>query len=193
MKIIELPIKVEFNDQKDYIYPSLIESRGGELTLVDTGYPFCLKLIEEAIIKNHYQIGQLKNIIITHYDMDHIGSLREFKDQFPWINIIASDTESKYISGQVKSERLKQAEEMQQHMPKELQEFGKSFISQLKEQKHVSVDRVVYNGDLILDKSCEVVATPGHTSGHISLFFPHLNSVITGGCRSSSGSQAYDR
>lgn len=63
MKIIELPIKVEFNDQKDYIYPSLIESRG-ELTLVDTGYPFCLKLIEEAIIKNHYQIGQLKKILL---------------------------------------------------------------------------------------------------------------------------------
>lgn len=27
----------------------------------------------------------LKNIIITHYDDDHIGSLHDFKEKYPWI------------------------------------------------------------------------------------------------------------
>lgn len=37
MKIIELPIEFEFNEQKQCIYPSLIIVND-ELTLVDTGY-----------------------------------------------------------------------------------------------------------------------------------------------------------
>lgn len=48
MKIIELPIEIEFNGQKKYIYPSLI-LLNDELTLVDTGYSNFLTLIENGI------------------------------------------------------------------------------------------------------------------------------------------------
>ncbi|EKS8360995.1 hypothetical protein P9Z42_32875 [Bacillus cereus] len=51
MKIIELPIEFEFNGQKQCIYPSLIILHN-ELTLVDTGYPSFLPLIENAILKH---------------------------------------------------------------------------------------------------------------------------------------------
>lgn len=122
----------------------------------------------------------LKNIIITHYDIDHIGSLYDFKEKYPLINIIASEVESKYISGEMKSERLVQAEEMLENMANQEIEFGKWFIQQLKNLKHVSIDEKVHDGDLILDNECRVVATPGHTSGHISLYFPSLKSVIAG-------------
>lgn len=179
MKVIELSIEFEFNGQKNYIYPSLIVLNN-ELTLVDTGYIDFLPLIEKEILKNGYEMRDLMNIIITHYDDDHIGSLYNFKEKYPWINIIASEIESKYISGEMKSERLVQAEEMLENMPNEEIEFGKWFIQQLKNLKHVSIDEKVHDGDMILDNKCRVVATPGHTSGHISLYFPSLKSVITG-------------
>lgn len=179
MKIIELPIEFEFNGQKSCIYPSLI-ILNNELTLVDTGYTNFFTLIKDEIIKNGYEMKNLKNIIITHYDDDHIGSLYDFKEKYPWINIIASEMESKYISGEIKSERLVQAEEMLENMQKEEIEFGKWFIQQLKNLKHVFIDEKVHDGDMILDNKCRVVATPGHTSGHISLYFPSLKSVITG-------------
>ncbi|WP_282936576.1 MBL fold metallo-hydrolase [Paenibacillus sp. RC67] len=179
MKILELPIEFEFNGQKNYIYPSLI-ILNNELTLVDTGYTNFLTLIENEILKYGYEMKNLKNIIITHYDDDHIGSLYDFKEKYPWINIIASEIESKYISGEMKSERLVQAEEMLENMPGEEIEFGKWFIRQLKNLKHVSIDKKVHDGDMILDNKCRVVVTPGHTSGHISLYIPSLNSVITG-------------
>ncbi|MFS0907097.1 MBL fold metallo-hydrolase [Priestia aryabhattai] len=179
MKIVELPIEFEFNGQKNYIYPSLI-ILNNELTLVDTGYTNFLTLIENEISKNGYEIRRLKNIIITHYDDDHIGSLYAFKEKYPWINIIASAIESTYISGEVKSERLMQAEEMLKNMPNKKIKFGKWFIQQLENLKHVSIDEKVLDGDMILDNKCRVVATPGHTSGHISLYFPSLKSVITG-------------
>ncbi|MFH7819145.1 MBL fold metallo-hydrolase [Neobacillus thermocopriae] len=179
MKIIELPIHYEFNGQKDTIYPSLIMVNN-ELTLVDTGHKNFLPLITNEIIKYGYQMEQLKNIIITHYDNDHIGSLYDFKKEYPWVKIIASEKESKYISGEVKSERLAQAEALLENMSEEEIEFGKWFIQQLKSLKHVPVDQTVRDGDLILDDQCRVIATPGHTSGHISLYIPSLNSVITG-------------
>ncbi|MEY8755672.1 MBL fold metallo-hydrolase [Peribacillus frigoritolerans] len=179
MKIIELPIEFEFNGQKNHINPSLIISEN-ELTLVDTGYPNFLPFIENEISKNGYDLKNLKNIIITHYDIDHIGSLYDFKEKYPHINMIASEVESKYISGEMKSERLVQAEEMLENMPIQEIEFGKWFIQQLKNLKHVSIDEKVHDGDWILDNECRVVATPGHTSGHISLYFPRLKTVIAG-------------
>ncbi|MGY3314559.1 glyoxylase-like metal-dependent hydrolase (beta-lactamase superfamily II) [Peribacillus simplex] len=104
-------------------------------------------------------------------------------------NIIASESESKYISGEMKSERLVQAEEMLENMPNKEIEFGKWFIQQLKNLKHVSIDEKVNDGDMILDNNCRVVATPGHTSGHISLYFPSLKSVITGDAAVNEGQE----
>lgn len=179
MKIIELPIEFEFNEQKQCIYPSLIIVND-ELTLVDTGYMNFLPLIEEEILKHGYKMKNLKNIIITHYDDDHIGSLYDFKVKYPQVNIIASEIESNYINGDIKSERLVQAEEMLERMPNEEKEFGKWFIQQLKNIRHIFVDEKVHDGQMILNGECQIVATPGHTSGHISLYFPDLHSVITG-------------
>lgn len=179
MKIIELPIEFEFNGEKQCIYPSLIIVNN-ELTLVDTGYINFLPLIEDIILKHGYEMKNLKNIIITHYDDDHIGSLYDFKVKYPQINIIASEIESNYINGEIKSERLVQAESMLECMPIEEKEFGEWFIQQLKNIRHISVDEKVCNGQMILNDECQIVATPGHTSGHISLYFPNLNCVITG-------------
>ncbi|PGX55107.1 MBL fold metallo-hydrolase [Bacillus anthracis] len=179
MKIIELPIEFEFNEQKQCIYPSLIILHN-ELTLVDTGYTNFLPLIENAILKNGYELKNLKNIIITHYDDDHIGSLYDFKVKYPHVHIIASEIESNYINGDIKSERLVQAEDMLERMPNEEKEFGKWFIQQLKNIKHISVDEKVHNDQMILNGECQIVATSGHTSGHISLYFPNLDYVITG-------------
>ena len=46
--------------------------------------------------------------------------------------------------------------------------------------KHVPVDETVRDGDSLFDGRCRVIATPGHTPGHISLHFPESASVITG-------------
>lgn len=179
MKIIELPIEYEFNKQKHMIYPSLI-ILNNELTLVDTGYENFLPFIENGIRKNGYEMKNLKTIIITHYDDDHIGSLYDFKKKYPWVTIIASEIESKFVSGEEKAERLVQAEQLLMVMPEDEKEFGTWFVQHLKNLKHVTVDKIVREGERILDNHCQIIATPGHTSGHISLYFPDLNSVITG-------------
>lgn len=55
MEIIQLPIEFDFNGQKNYIYPSLVLLKD-ELTLVDTGYPNFIGLIENEIIRTGYNV-----------------------------------------------------------------------------------------------------------------------------------------
>ncbi len=180
MKLEELIIKYKFNNEDHYLYPTLIIDDSDELTLVDTGYPNFMPLIEDEINKLGYDLNNLKNIIITHYDDDHIGSLYDFKEKYPHIKVICSETEKDSIEGKVKSERLIQAEEMLLKLPDNQKEFGRTFIKQLKDLRHVTVDISVKNRDKILNNECEVVLTPGHTTGHISLYFPKIKALVTG-------------
>lgn len=153
MKIVGLPIEFEWAGEKNTIFPSLIIANN-ELTLVDTGYPDFLPLIERAIINNGFQMEQLKHIIITHYDHDHIGALYDFHKKYPSIVIITSELEAKFISGEEKAERLIQAEAMLEKMSKDEKEFGMWFIQQLKDIKPAPVQKKVRDGDWILDSRC---------------------------------------
>jgi Zn-dependent hydrolases, including glyoxylases len=179
LNIVELHIPYTFNGSTDTIHPGLIAA-GHELALVDAGYPGFLPLIEREMSRHGYDAAALTHIIVTHYDIDHIGALHDFKAKYPHIRIIASEREADAISGKRKSDRLIQAENMQKHLPEEQQEFGLWFIRQLKGLKAVPVDDTVRDGDSLFDGRCRVIETPGHTPGHISLHFPELDSVITG-------------
>ncbi|GGG26351.1 metal-dependent hydrolase [Lysinibacillus alkalisoli] len=178
MELVELLIKFEFNGQENWISPILIV-QGEGLILVDAGYANFLPFIEVAIQEASYDTTQLQHIIITHYD-DHIGSLYALKEKYPHVTIIVSAIEAPSISGAQPSERLIQAQEILAHMPKEQKDFGEWFVQQLQSLEYVRVDKTVNHLDLILQDACQVIATPGHTAGHISLFFPALNSIITG-------------
>jgi glyoxylase-like metal-dependent hydrolase (beta-lactamase superfamily II) len=160
-----------------------------ELTLVDTGYPGFLPLIESAVQQKGYDLRQLKHIVITHYDDDHIGALADFKEKYPWVTIISSEREAAYISGEVKSERLVQAEALLESMPEEQQEYGQSFVELLTSLRHIPVDQTVRDGEWLFDGACRIMATPGHTSGHISLLFPDLDSVIIGDAAVREGNE----
>ncbi|MNC06165.1 putative metallo-hydrolase YflN [compost metagenome] len=179
MNIIELPVEFTYEEYQYHLYPSLIELNN-ELILVDTGYPGFLPLIENAIEHKGYDLRQLKHIVITHYDDDHIGALHDFKGKYPWVTVISSEREAVYISGEVKSERLVQAEALLTQMPEEQKAFGQSFVDLLTSLQHIPVDQTVKDGEWLFDGACKVIATPGHTSGHISLILPELDSVITG-------------
>lgn len=179
MKIIELPIQFQYAGQPYLIYPSLIVS-GEALALVDAGYPGFMPLIEAEIQKQGYDPAKLSHIIITHYDDDHIGALHDFRKKYPALIIIASEVEAPSISGAAEAERLVQAKALLAQMAAEERAFGERFVEELQALQPVAVDRTVRDGEWILNSRLQVHATPGHTSGHISLYCPELDSVITG-------------
>lgn len=99
----------------------------------------------------------------------------------PRLKIYASEVEAAYISAQEKPLRLRQAEEIQKTLPPEQQDFGKDFCDMLRQVEPVDVDVFLYDGDYMdWSGGCRIIATPGHTPGHISLLMEKDSIVITG-------------
>ncbi len=99
----------------------------------------------------------------------------------PNIKIYASAVEAPYISAQEKPLRLLQAEEMQKILPPEQQDFGRAFCDMLRRVESVQVDVFLRDGDYMdWCEGCRILATPGHTPGHISLLMEKDKIVITG-------------
>lgn len=97
------------------------------------------------------------------------------------MKIYASPVEALYISAQEKPLRLQQAEDMQKTLPPEQQDFGKVFCDMLRRVEPVPVDEFLHDGDCMdWCGGCRILATPGHTPGHISLFIENESIVITG-------------
>ncbi len=179
-EIVVLDIKFNFQGIEDEIHPVVLKD-DKSMVLIDCGYTGFLPKIEQAMDEKHLDCRDLTHVLITHQDHDHIGALYDLKQKYPQVQIIASKSESPYISGKLKSLRLEQAEAMQAGLPEEQKPFGLAFCKILKNVHPVEVDLEVTDGD-VLDwcGGCTIVGTPGHTPGHISVFVSQPKVMITG-------------
>lgn len=164
----------------EIIHPVVLAD-GKNTVLIDCGYPDSLPAIEEALEANGLSCAGLTHVLVTHQDHDHMGALAALKEKHPKIQVVASKTEAPYISGQLKSLRLAQAEAIQEHLPEEQKPFGLAFCAMLREVRPAAVDVEVQDGDgLDWCGGCTVIGTPGHTPGHISLFVRREKTLIAG-------------
>lgn len=179
-KLNVLEINFEFNGVVDSIY-SVILRDDKEMILIDCGYPNFLELIEECANINNIDLEKLTKLIITHHDFDHMGSAADLKAKYPNIKILASSKDEKYINGEEKSLRLKQAELIYDSLPDEQKEGALNFHKMLESIDSVDVDVTLNDGD-IFDwcGGVEIVETPGHMPGHISIYVKESKTLIAG-------------
>ena len=179
-ELITLTITTDFMGMPQTVHPVLLKGEVGWF-LVDCGYVGSLPLIERELEHHRIAVEDITHILITHQDHDHVGAAAAFKAAHPKVKILASAQEAPYISGEKKSLRLMQAEEMQKHLPDDQKAFGEAFCRVLRSVEPIAVDQIVADGDrLPFGGACTVVATPGHTPGHISLHLPEQSTIITG-------------
>jgi glyoxylase-like metal-dependent hydrolase (beta-lactamase superfamily II) len=123
----------------------------------------------------------ITHVILTHHDHDHVGAAAALKQEYPNVRILASAEEAPYVSGSKKSLRLEQAERLQKELPEEQQAFGAAFCDLLRSVEPVQVDRVLQEDErLPFCGGCQVLATPGHTPGHISLYLKEFDTILSG-------------
>ncbi|WP_099192301.1 MBL fold metallo-hydrolase [Tepidibacter mesophilus] len=179
-RLTALEIKFDFNGDTNVIFPVILSDQN-EVVLIDCGYPGFLPLIKTAAKSNKIDISKLTKIIITHHDFDHMGALAELKREYPYIKILASVNDEKYISGKEKSLRLQQAESIYDKLPDDKKESAKKFHEFIESIESVQVDIC------LKDKDCfswcggvEVIDTPGHMPGHISIYIKESKTLISG-------------
>lgn len=153
------------------------------VVLVDTGYPDYEDRIVEAMKGAGIDPEKLSHIIITHHDEDHIGSLKALSDRFPKAVILTSEIEKPYLLGEKKAIRLAQADEADNLSPEDKEYF--EMVRGIRKVEHVEV---VKDGDVLpVCGGIEIIATPGHMPGHISVYVPAQKCLIPGDAVSLSG------
>jgi glyoxylase-like metal-dependent hydrolase (beta-lactamase superfamily II) len=175
-----LEIEFDYNGQKQIVTPILLQDER-DIILIDCGYPDFKNLLEKACIQHGVKLDSITKLIVTHHDMDHIGSLAELKRTYPHMEIVAYELEAPYIEGKKKSLRLEQAESTFDSLPDEEKPHAEQFIHFLQSIEPVPVDRTVSNNEqLPWCGGINIVHTPGHLPGHISLYLPASKTLIAG-------------
>lgn len=175
-----LDISFMYNGIQQVITPVLLQDEH-EMILVDCGYPDFLPLIQETAHKQQLTFDALTKVIVSHHDMDHIGSLAALKRAYPHLEIIAYESEAPYISGQKTSLRLEQAQETLDLLSSDEKQQAEQFIRFLQSIESAEVDRTVTNHEhLPWCGGIEIIHTPGHMPGHISLYLIASKTLIAG-------------
>ncbi|MBD8837382.1 MBL fold metallo-hydrolase [Paenibacillus sp. CFBP 13594] len=150
---------LQLDFERNIIHPVLIWDEE-MVVLIDTGFPGQYDDLCIALEKIGVPINQLKAVILTHQDVDHIGCLPEIlKECGPQVKIYAHELDKPYIEGQLPLLKDSHLE----HPP-----MGK-------------VDETVTDGqELPFCGGIRVIHTPGHTPGHISLYLIGSKTLIAG-------------
>lgn len=128
---------------------------GETVTIVDTGVPGSEGAILDAVRELGRAEQDVADIVVTHADGDHVGSLAALV-QRTGATVWASEHEADVIEGAA---------------PSRSGNVGRSG----------AVDRRFRPGEtLLLHGGIETVPTEGHTAGHTSLFLPGERILIAG-------------
>ncbi|MBY0122764.1 MBL fold metallo-hydrolase [Bacillus sp. S/N-304-OC-R1] len=147
----------------------LVEENDG-LTLVDAALPYSSK----SILKAADTIGKsIKNIVLTHAHGDHVGSLDVLKELLPEVEVSISSRDSRLLFGDVSLMPNEKIVPIRGGIPKNIV---------------TRPDRLLHEGDRI--GSLEVILTPGHTPGSISLLDTRNSSLIVGDAFQTRGGLA---
>jgi glyoxylase-like metal-dependent hydrolase (beta-lactamase superfamily II) len=146
-------------------------------TLVDTGLPGQEGAIASALDEANTTTRDLKRIIITHQDLDHVGSGVALVRQSS-ARVLAHAADAPYIVGDLRP--LKPTPEMLEQRP-QMREV-------LQRLEPVGVDELLEDGEhLALAGGTRVIFTPGHTPGHLSLYLERSKVLIAGDALTAEG------
>lgn len=146
----------------------LVEEDDG-LTLVDTMLPRSGKRIVAAASK----LGRpIVRIVLTHAHGDHVGSLDALAAELPDAEVSISGRDARLMAGEKSLDPGEPVDKLRGSYPKVATRPGR---------KLAAGDRV---------GSLEVVASPGHTPGHVSLLDTRDRTLICGDAYATLGGVA---
>ncbi len=146
-----------------FVYVSIIS--GMEVCLIDTGVASAEEVIFDYLRTIDRKVSDISRIILTHSHPDHIGATRAIKME-TGCSVAVHSAEKAWI------------ENVEFQAGERPVPGFHSLVS-----GSAAVDRALEDGDII-DLACglklQVLHTPGHSKGSVSLFLPGYNILFSG-------------
>ena len=143
------------------------------LTLIDTGLPRSDRKILAYIGSLGKSAYDVKRIIITHSDLDHVGSLAALRKS-TGARTYASKIEAEAIAAGKPSRQIKSSSFS-------LRRLMFAMLGPFMKIAPFQVDEILTDGQILPALGgLHVVDTSGHTPGHISLFAPSNGVLFCG-------------
>ncbi|BBB89542.1 MAG TPA: MBL fold metallo-hydrolase [Methylomusa anaerophila] len=162
------------------IYPTLLWDDNGA-TLVDVGYPGQLKELTTAVEQAGVWLKQIRRIVFTHQDWDHIGNVSDLQDALGnEAEIYTHANERDYIEGVVPYIKMtpQRIEARIQSLPENIREQAAALFANI---PTVHVHKTFQDKDVLpFHDGVQVIHTPGHTPGHICLYLRNHRMLIAG-------------
>jgi glyoxylase-like metal-dependent hydrolase (beta-lactamase superfamily II) len=159
-----LELTVTFLAMRSTIHPVVLwEGREGA-SLFDTGFPGQLPAIESGLAARGVKLRDVRRIFLSHQDLDHVGGA-EAVQAATGADVYAHAADKPF------EDRLKR-------MPEALRHQARLMMSS---PPTVKVSHVLQGGEsLPFHGGIEVIATPGHTPGHVCYYVTSLGLLIAG-------------
>jgi len=171
-EVYALNITSELGITKEDIFLTVLKDKNS-MVLIDTGYPGLYQNIHSAFQKDNLDITNLETIILSHQDIDHIGSAKLLKEQSQnKIKILSHEQEADYISGEKTPLKLITFEKKLKYM-KEPEKADKIYKGMKRgyEMCYLNVDKTLKDNEVLpICGGVTILHTPGHTHGHICLY-----------------------
>ncbi|WP_058302685.1 MBL fold metallo-hydrolase [Gorillibacterium timonense] len=178
-RLIPLELSQSLLGETREIYPMLL-TNGSESHLIDAGYPGQAPLLSQKMNDAGVSPDSLSSVFLTHQDIDHIGGLPELiqRSRRP-VAVMTSALEKPHVEGDRPILKFTPAvREQLKHAPEEI---GGPLLRLMDNPPKAKVTVLLEDGEphpYALEWT--VIATPGHTPGHISLFHRESRILIAG-------------
>lgn len=178
MRIANNVEMLEIKSEQETLYPVLLWDNM-EVVLIDTGMPGQLDLLKQQIAIAGFSVEQITKIIFTHQDIDHIGCGIEIMKLSDRVETLAYCAEAPYIDGRKTPIKLAAMDKSHPFYP----QFKAGF-----DNRRISISKELHDSDILpYCGGFEIIHTPGHTPGHISLLLQESNILIAGDAANIQG------
>ena len=142
-----------------------------ELTLIDTGMPNNVSKVINAIKSLGFEPANLKRILITHGDPDHVGAVNSLRE-ISGAKVYASKIEADAMSSGTASREIQ---------PKGLMVLVFKFFGMLFPIQIIPVDSILEDGEVLpVLGGLQVLNSEGHSPGHFSFYLPEERILFAG-------------
>ncbi|MBN6185621.1 MBL fold metallo-hydrolase [Aneurinibacillus sp. BA2021] len=177
MKVANGVDAIKLSIQGYDLYPTVVWN-GEEAVLIDAGMPGQWEAIQAAMNEAGVPVEKLKAVLLTHQDLDHIGSVPDILQACSHpIDVYAHELDRPYIEGAlplIKTDLSRMSKEQQDALPEGMRSLYANPPKAKITKTLADGEELPYCGGI------QVITTPGHTPGHCSFYVKQSRTLIAG-------------